>query len=113
MSVPNPEQHYRKLFDAERKKQIDKIVREKKRGIEIPVGVGQFKDFTLAHIDDPLTKEQAEGVLNGKFRIYVSLWSTWEDSHKRRGTLDACYRLVDIPRGTELARENLLWKTCE
>lgn len=113
MSVANAEQHYRELFDTERKNQMKKVALEKKRGIEIPVGVEQFKDFTLAHIDDPLTQEQAEGVLNGKFRIYVSLWTTWEDSHKRRGTLDACYRLVDIPRSAELARENLLWKTCE
>jgi hypothetical protein len=112
LSNPDAEQSSRRAFDTFRKREVVKMVREKKPGTEIPVGLGQLRDFTVARIP-ALTKEQSDGIMGGTYGIYMYLWATWQDSHKRKGTLDVCYRLAKKPTTVALANESQIWATCD
>jgi hypothetical protein len=107
MSQPKSEQNARRWFAKARKAEMTKVLAQHHIGDTVGAGVIVYR---IAE-SKPLTTAQVEGIMNGTTRLYVFLWATWKDSHKRSGTMDACYWL-QAPTSRELLNQELVWRSC-
>jgi hypothetical protein len=56
----------------------------------------------------PLTKEQADGLMKGTFRLYVYAWARWRDAPH---DVDMC-EWLQPPKEKTIDNKQLIWHLC-
>lgn len=89
--------------------QHSKWINEGKQGATISKGEGAWDTLLIPDKpQSPLTKEQADSILSGQYRLYVYVWSRWRDAPL---DLDRCGWLQP-PLTSEYEKEKLIWHLC-
>jgi len=97
----------RVLFEKRLNGQRERYLAGEITGPEQGVGHGLWTTI----LTEPLTKHQAQGILNGTARIYFATWFAWTDADGHKGWSYDC-RWLQSFKEFPYKKEDIVWHYC-